>query len=315
MQRTLFPLIALVMTLAVVLAPMTPGSRPLPAKKVPHVTKLHGEELSDPYHWLRDKKKPEVIAYLEAENAYTRRTQHLDATAETLYKEALARIQQTDSAVPTPDRGFRLLHPHRRREAVPPSSAARRASPSAEEEILLDGNELASGHKFFSLGSAGVSDDGTLLAYATDVTGFRDYHLSVKDLTTGKLIEDGKRKVNALRLGRRQQDALLRHRGPRQAAAQALSPRRRQRHRRAASTRRRTSCSGCPSAARATGSTCSPPPPARRRRRCAYLPADRPDGRPSGWSCRARTATLLGRPPRRPVLASARTRGRRASAW
>src|SRR5215204_2847495 len=109
MHQTLFPLLAaLTLTLTVVLGADDAREPAAPqAKKVPHVTRIHGEEIVDNYRWLQDKKKPEVIAHLEAENAYTKaKTKHLDATAETLYQEALARMQQTDQGVPVPNRGY-----------------------------------------------------------------------------------------------------------------------------------------------------------------------------------------------------------------
>jgi protease II len=111
---------------------------------------------------------------------------------------------------------------------------------------MLDANELAKGEKFLSVGRTEVSDDGHLLAFATDTTGFREYVLSVKDLRTGKLLGNQARQGRLVRVGGGQQDAVLRHRGPRQAArtsstgTSSANPGTRT----LSSTRRRTSCTG-----------------------------------------------------------------------
>jgi oligopeptidase B len=165
------------------------------AKKVPVVRKIHGDTLVDNYRWLQDKKAAEVIDYLNAENAYTEaRTKHLKDFQERLYQETLARIQQTDLTVPVPDRGY-VYYTRTVKGKQYPIRCRKKNGPKAEEEVLLDGNELAKGHKFFSLGESQVSNDNRLLAFTTDVTGFREYYLSVKDLATGKLLEDRTRKV------------------------------------------------------------------------------------------------------------------------
>ncbi len=171
-----------------------PAATPPVAKKVPHVTKIHGDVLIDNYFWLREKTNPEVRAYLEAENAYTKvLTQHLEGFKDKLYAEALARIQQTDQGVPVPERGY--LYYSRTEKGKQYGITCRKKAGGGEEEILLDGNELAKGHKFFALGGTQVSDNSNLLAFASDITGFRMYYLSIKDLETGKLIEDRKRHI------------------------------------------------------------------------------------------------------------------------
>jgi len=76
-------------------------SRPPMAKKVTHVETLHGEKLADEYFWLRDRKNPEVKAYLEAENAYADAFMKPTETLQTrLYEEMLGRIKETDLSVP-----------------------------------------------------------------------------------------------------------------------------------------------------------------------------------------------------------------------
>ena len=161
---------------------------PPAAKKVPHKTELHGDTRVDDYAWIKDKKNPEVIKYLDEENAYTAAVMKpLEGFTDKLYKEMLGRIKQTDLSVPTRDRGY--FYYSRTVERKQYSIQCRKkGSLDAAEEILLDGNELAKGEKFFSIGATEVSPDNTKLAFATDTTGFREYLLSVKDLTTGKLL-------------------------------------------------------------------------------------------------------------------------------
>jgi oligopeptidase B len=163
--------------------------KPPAAKKEPHKLELHGDVRVDDFFWLKDKKNPEVIKYLEAENAYTgAMTKGTEKLRDALYKEMLGRIKQTDRQVPARERGYWY---YSRTEAGKqyPIFCRKRGSLEADEEVLIDANELAKGEKFLSVGARHVSDDGNLLAFTTDTTGFREYMLSVKDLKTGKLIE------------------------------------------------------------------------------------------------------------------------------
>ena len=165
------------------------GDRATPpvAKKVPHVTSIHGYTLSDDYFWLREKTNPEVTAYLEAENAFTeavmRPTRSLQ---DALYKEMLGRIKQTDLSVPSRI-GAYFYYSRTEEGKQYPYMCRRKGSMEGPEEVLLDLNVLAEGHKYFGLGGYTVSDDGNWLAFSTDTTGYRQYTLQVKDLRTGRL--------------------------------------------------------------------------------------------------------------------------------
>ncbi|QJX00718.1 S9 family peptidase [Frigoriglobus tundricola] len=189
MSRYCFPVVVCLVAPFTVLGIDPKVSTPPVAKKVQHESTIHNDTRTDNYFWLRDKKDPEVIKYIEAENAYTaavmRPTEPFQAT---LYKEMLGRIKQTDLSVSTRDRGY-FYYTRTVEGKQYPIVCRKKGSLDAHEEVLLDGNELARGEKFFSLGSTDVSPDGTKLAFTTDTTGFREYVLSVKDLTTGKLLE------------------------------------------------------------------------------------------------------------------------------
>ena len=184
-------LLVAVLSLAPALVAQTGTAAQAPVtKKVPHETKIHGLTLTDDYFWLREKSNPEVIKHLEDENAYTDAMMApTKGLQETLYTEMLARIKQTDLSVP-----YRLgdyWYYSRTEEGKQyPYQCRRRGSMQGTEEILLDLNKLAEGHSFLGLGGYSVSDDGNLLAYSTDTTGYRQYTLHVKDLRTGDTLPE-----------------------------------------------------------------------------------------------------------------------------
>lgn len=160
---------------------------PPSAKKIVHEQTFHGEAFPDEYFWLRERQNPEVQAYLEAENVYTDAvTKPTKALQETLYKEMLGRIKQTDLSVPY--RKGEYFYYFRTEEGKQyPIYCRKKGSLEAPEEVTLDLNEIAKTAKFVGLGSYQVSDDGNLLAYSLDLTGFREYTLAVKDLRTGEI--------------------------------------------------------------------------------------------------------------------------------
>lgn len=169
------------------------------ASQKPHTTTLHGETRDDPYFYLREKGTPDVTAYLEAENAYA--DGYMADTKvfqETLYREMLGRIQETDLSVPYPENGY--LYYARTEEGKQYPIYCRKAQASDDEQITLDLNRIAEegGHKFLAVGAYRVSDDGFLLAYTTDVTGFREYTLRVLDLRTGEHLPDTIEKVGSV---------------------------------------------------------------------------------------------------------------------
>jgi len=165
-------------------------ARPEPpiAARRPVSHRMHLDLRIDDYAWLREKENPEVVAYLEAENAYTDAVlKPTEAFQEALYQEMLSRIQQTDLTVPYRLRGY--LYSSQTVEGQQYPIHLRRQADDANgcDQIVLDLNALAEGHSFLGLGSFEVSDDNRLLAYATDTTGFRQYTLEIKDLRTGEL--------------------------------------------------------------------------------------------------------------------------------
>ncbi|MBJ7323115.1 MAG: S9 family peptidase [Rhodococcus sp.] len=174
------------------------------AKKVPQGRTHHGDTFIDNYEWLRAKEDPEVIAYLEAENAYTeQQTAGLEALRGTIFDEIKSRTQETDLSVPTrmgqwwyysrtvegKSYGLQCRCPvDSPDDWTPPTLSSDVDVPG--EQILLDANVEAEGHDFFSLGAFSISLDGTLLAYSTDTEGDERYTLRFKNLETGELLAD-----------------------------------------------------------------------------------------------------------------------------
>ncbi|HJR38416.1 MAG TPA: S9 family peptidase [Nocardioidaceae bacterium] len=174
------------------------------ARKVPTERTHHGDTFVDDYEWLRDKESPETLAHLEAENAYTEaRTAHLADLRDAIFGEIKSRTKETDLSVPSRIGSYwyygRSIEGKQYGVSCrcpvdgpddwdPPKLDAEIDVPG--EEVLLDSNELAEGHEFFSLGAASVSPDGNLLAFSTDTVGDERYLLQVKDLRTGELLPD-----------------------------------------------------------------------------------------------------------------------------
>jgi oligopeptidase B len=167
--------------------------KPPIAKKETKITKIHGYELRDDYAWLRDRNKeknPEIIKYLEAENAYTEAyMKPHEAFIENLYKEMLGRIKQDDSSVPYKKGDYWYFSKTEEGKQYPVFLRSK-TKDGKNPEVLLDQNEMAKGFKFFSIGEFDVSDDGNILAFSTDKTGYRQYTLQFKDLRTGKIFPE-----------------------------------------------------------------------------------------------------------------------------
>ena len=168
-----------------------PGAlAPPSAPRVPKVEVVHGDRRVDDYAWLRQKDDPRVKAYLTDENAFTDAKMHQwKASVDGLYDEMLARIKEDDQTVPY-RRGSHYYYSRTETGKQYPIMCRKAGGPESPEEVILDLNALAQGHPFFALGASSVSDDGMLLAYTTDLTGFREYTLHVKDLGTQSLRAD-----------------------------------------------------------------------------------------------------------------------------
>ncbi|AQQ16043.1 Protease 2 [Corynebacterium glaucum] len=167
----------------------------------PIVRTFHGREFTDNYEWLREKDNPEVIAHLEAENAYTQQmTAGLEGLTDAIYGEIKLRIKETDMSVPQcqgdwwyygrveegKSYGISCRVPVKDDPWTPPEIVDQMPG----EQVLLDANELAEGHDFFSMGASSVSTSGRLLAYSTDTEGDERFTLRIKDLQNNSLFDD-----------------------------------------------------------------------------------------------------------------------------
>jgi oligopeptidase B len=157
------------------------------AEKKPKITKIHGETLVDDYFWLREKANPQVLEHLKAEDAYAEAMMKpTEPLQEKLYKEMLSHIKQTDENVPYRQDGY-FYYSRTEEGKQYPIFCRKQGSLTGAEEVILDQNELAKGQKFMSVGAVSPSDDGNLLAFTTDNTGYRQYTLQIKNLKTGEL--------------------------------------------------------------------------------------------------------------------------------
>ncbi len=179
------------LALTVCCARLAAAQSPSPpiARVAPKVDTLHGQIRVDNYFWLRDKKNPEVLAYLEAENAYTAAgMKHTEALQEQLYREMLGRIKETDLTVPYRNTGY-WYYTRTEEGKSYPIFCRKQGSLDAAEQVILDQNALAQGKRFHALGGFDVSPDGGQLLYLEDTTAFREYTLYVKDLGSGRLTD------------------------------------------------------------------------------------------------------------------------------
>ncbi|MFZ6711453.1 S9 family peptidase [Undibacterium sp. TC9W] len=190
----------------VLAAEPTPGSSPVPpvAAKVKWQETRHGEVVTDDYRWLQKKENPEVIAYLNAENAYTEAlTADIKPLSEKLYAEIKGRMKEVDLSVPV-RRGNYYYYSRTEAGKQYQLYCRRRAGSDmayddkAAEEILLDQNEMAKGQKFFAVGGSFISPDEQLLAYTTDTVGYRQYQLHIKNLRTGEILSDSQPRVTSM---------------------------------------------------------------------------------------------------------------------
>ena len=176
---------------------------PPSAKQIPSQRTFHGDTVTDEYAWLAAKEDPDTIDYLRAENAYAEAaTAGLDSLRDQIFDEIKARTQESDLSVPVRKGGWwhysrtvegKQYAVHCRRavapgEVIPPMAAD--GQPLEGEEELLDGNELAVGHDFFSLGAFRSSPDQRWLAYSTDFSGDERFTIRIKDLETGQTLPD-----------------------------------------------------------------------------------------------------------------------------
>jgi len=174
--------------------------QPPKPEKIPHELTANGNKRMDNYYWMKlseeqrtaqakDEQTAKVINYLTAENEYlTANLKHTEGLQEKIYDEIVGRIKQTDESVPYKDNGYWYYTRYEQGKEYP-IYCRKKGTLAAPEEVLLNVNELANGHSYYSIDGVKVSEDNNLLAYAEDSVSRRRYTIYVKDLRTGKLVE------------------------------------------------------------------------------------------------------------------------------
>jgi oligopeptidase B len=168
----------------------TAGLKPPKAEIVPKELTIHGHTRVDNYYWLNERDNPKVIDYLNAENAYTQAVlKPTEALQEKLYNEIVGRIKQTDLSVPYRSEGFYYYTRFEEGKDYP-VYCRKKGSLEGAEEILLNVNDMAQGHNYYSVGGLAVSPDNTIISFGVDTVSRRKYTLHFKNLTTGEILPD-----------------------------------------------------------------------------------------------------------------------------
>ncbi|WP_435132402.1 S9 family peptidase [Formosa sp. A9] len=160
------------------------------AKKVPKKLVAHNDVRIDNYFWLNDRDNPDVIDYLNAENAYTKhKMKHTEQFQQDLFEEMKARIKEDDESVPYKLNGYWYITKYETGKDYPIYTRKKEVL-EAQEEVLFDCNEMAKGFAYFKLGGIAISSDNTLAVFSVDTVSRRQYTLQVKNLVTGKVYPD-----------------------------------------------------------------------------------------------------------------------------
>jgi len=160
------------------------------AKKMPKELIIHNKTRVDNYFWLNERENPEVIAYLNAENDYTKSIlKPTEELQKNLFEEMKGRIKETDESVPYLDNGYYYYTRFEEGKEYP-IYCRKKGTLEADEEIMLDVNKMAEGYDYFQVSGLGVSPDNKLLAYGVDTVSRRKYSIYIKNLETGELLPD-----------------------------------------------------------------------------------------------------------------------------
>lgn len=164
--------------------------QPPDAAKKPKKLTIHGDTRVDNYYWLNQRDNQEVVDYLEAENEYTRQVMEpTEDLREDLFREMKGRIREDDQSVPYLENGY-YYYTRYEKGMQYPIYCRKKDSLDAEEEVMLDVNEMARGHSFYQVTGLSVSPDNEMLAYGVDTVGRRKYTIHIKDLATGQIYDD-----------------------------------------------------------------------------------------------------------------------------
>lgn len=159
-------------------------------EKKPKELTIHDNTRIDNYYWLNDRKNPEVIDYLKAENAYSKAwLKDTEQLQETLFREFTSRIKQEDQSVPYTLNGYEYYSRYEE-GAEQPLFCRKADTGKGPEEIILNAESMAKNHAYFDVGSLSVSHNNRFLAYSLDTVSRRKFTIYIKDLKTGEIFED-----------------------------------------------------------------------------------------------------------------------------
>ncbi|MEQ1664615.1 MAG: hypothetical protein ABL927_04490, partial [Bdellovibrionales bacterium] len=175
-------------------------STPPTAEKKAKVLTKHNDRRIDNYFWMRERENPQVTAYLNSENNYLKQVMApTEGLQNKLFSELKARIKQEDSSAPYKKGSYKYWTQYQAGFEYPQfwrapiSSAAHQSTDKtnvSSNKLILDANELAKDHKYFSIGSLAVSTNENLIAYSTDTVGRRFYDLKFKSISDNKILSD-----------------------------------------------------------------------------------------------------------------------------
>jgi len=164
----------------------TPQGEPK-AKEIPYEMTIHGDTRVDEFYWLRDRENPEVIEYLNAENSYREKIMiGTEALQEHLYHEMVGRIKKDDSSVPYELDGY-FYYTRYEGDLEYPLYCRKLGSLEAEEEIMLNVNELAEGHDYYQVSGLSMHPSNQKISFGVDTVSRRIYTIYTKDLITGAI--------------------------------------------------------------------------------------------------------------------------------
>jgi oligopeptidase B len=189
-MKVLRVLAAMILIIAVAACNPDKPMKPPVADKRPKELTIHNDTRIDNYYWLREREDPEVIAYLEAENAYRESVmKNTEDLQQELYDEIVGRIKQTDESVPYLKNGYYYYTRYEEGKEYP-IYCRKKGTMEGTEEIMLNVNEMAEGYAYYSVNGLSVSPDNRYLSFGVDTVSRRKYTIHIKDLVTGEILSD-----------------------------------------------------------------------------------------------------------------------------
>lgn len=177
------------------------NAKPPIAEKIPKELEKHNDVRVDNYYWMRltdeqknaktpDEHTQKVLDYLNAENDYLDKVMgHTKKFQEDLFEEMKSRIKEDDESVPYKDNGYFYITRYEIGGQYPIHSR-KKGTLEAEEEIMFNVNEMATGHDYYALGGLNVSPDNKMVSFGVDTLSRRQYVIQVKNLETGEIYSD-----------------------------------------------------------------------------------------------------------------------------